>query len=369
VEFIESEPIRVPHELLEHPRYRVVKVLGAGGMGVVFQAEHRIMERPVALKVIHPKRLSSPAAVERFRQEVRAAGKLLHQNIVTAHDAEQAGDWHFLVMEFVDGVSLAEHVMARGPLPVMDACRCIRQVALGLHHAFGKGMVHRDIKPQNLMLSRSGQIKILDFGLARFAHPQSAPTEADEDRRGQSAALTSAGATLGTPDYMAPEQAADSREADIRADIYSLGCTFYFLLTGWPPFPAGSSVDKLLAHAHQTPLPLTDLRPDVPSEVLVIVERMMAKDPKDRFQTPKEAAEALAPLCRPGSPPTAATADPPAITEPAPGAAPLDLADLPDPLGPPLSQSVGLAPWVRPKPRRSRLRQALLPFQRWLNRH
>jgi serine/threonine protein kinase len=281
----------IPPELADHPRYRILEQLGAGGMGVVYRAEHRVMERPVALKVIHHRLVSNPLAVERFHQEVKAAARLAHRNIVTAYDAEQAGGLHFLVMEFVEGTSLADLVKRRGPLAVLHAANYILQAAMGLVHAHEHGMVHRDIKPQNLMRTPKGAIKVLDFGLARFASQQTS------DETG----LTMAGATVGTPDYIAPEQARDSRRADIRSDIYSLGCTFYFLLTGRPPFPQGTAIEKFIAHSEHEPTPLGELRKDVPLDVLYVVERMMAKDPGQRYQTPSELVEALKPLGKPGA--------------------------------------------------------------------
>jgi serine/threonine protein kinase len=282
-----------PPELLDHPRYRIVRLLGVGGMGEVYQAEHRLMERPVALKVISPQLTRNPLVVERFRLEVRAAARLSHPNIVTAHDAEQAGDLHFLVMEYVEGISLARLVEKRGPLPVIQACHCVRQAALGLAHAHEQGMVHRDVKPQNLMLTRKGQVKILDFGLARLAEEAGPQTGKGH--------LTMLGTVLGTPDYIAPEQVKDSRTVDVRADIYSLGCTLYFLLTGRVPFPSGSAVEKALAHCDMQPRSLTELRDSIPPELTVIVEQMMAKDPSQRYQSAAEVAQALAPFLRAGS--------------------------------------------------------------------
>jgi len=275
----------LPKELNDHPRYRVVAVLGAGGMGAVYRAEHRLMDRPVALKVIRGDLLGNEAMVERFRREVKAAARLpSHPNIVAAYDAEQAGETHMLVMEFIEGTDLARLVDRRGSLPVGEACEYARQAALGLQHAFEDGMVHRDIKPQNLMRTTRGQIKILDFGLARFA------SEASE------AGLTADGMILGSADYIAPEQIDNPHAADIRADIYSLGSTLYFLLAGRPPFPDGSLIQKLMAHREKTPRPLTEIRAEVPPELARVVERMMAKDPARRFQTPDEAARALAPF-------------------------------------------------------------------------
>lgn len=292
-------PAGVPQELIDHPRYRIVRQLGQGGMGVVYLAEHRLMDRMVAIKVINQRLLSSPTALERFRLEVKAAARLSHSAIVTAHDAEQAGELHFLVTEYIDGVSLHEHVARKGPLNPALACSLIRQAALGLQHASERGMVHRDIKPQNLMVTRKGQLKILDFGLARLAQQE---TEIDATggagQKDGDRGLTLDGVVLGTPDFISPEQVSNSRTVDIRADIYSLGCTFYYLLTGQTPFTGGSSVEKAMAHVRSTPRPIETLRADLPAELTAIVERMMAKDPTDRFQTPGEVAQALSPFIK-----------------------------------------------------------------------
>lgn len=278
----------IPAELRDHPRYEVRRVLGAGGMGVVYEAQHRMMGRRVALKVINRKLISMEGAVDRFEREVVAAGSLSHRNIVTAHDAEQAGDLHFLVMEFVDGVSLAELIKKLGPLPIKHACNYAMQTALGLQHAFERGMVHRDIKPQNLMRENDGRIKILDFGLARLAN--------DFEQEQASEALTGEGVTLGTPDFIAPEQARSSRTADIRADIYSLGCTLFYLLCGQPPFPEGTAIEKILAHCERTPPSILDRRPDAPPALAEVLRRMMAKSPDERYSTPQQVVEALRPL-------------------------------------------------------------------------
>ncbi|MBW3598056.1 MAG: serine/threonine protein kinase, partial [Planctomycetes bacterium] len=282
--------LRVPPELANHPRYRIVEMLGRGGMGCVFKAEHRLMHRAVALKVINPQFVLESDAVERFHREIQAAARLSHPNIVTAYDAEEAGDAHFFVMEFVEGQDLAEVVRQRGRLRVAQACEYVRQAALGLAHAHERGMIHRDIKPQNMMLMADGKVKLLDFGLASFA------SEAAE-RNG----LTAAGCLMGTPDYLAPEQARDAHSADIRADIYSLGCTLYYLLAGQVPFPGGSTFQKVMAHTERQPQPLGDFRDDVPSELAQVIAKMMAKAPADRYQTPSEAAEALAPFTRTAS--------------------------------------------------------------------
>lgn len=284
----------VPIELADHARYRIVKRLGTGGMGVVYQAEHRLMGRMVALKVLRHGLVASKKAAERFRLEVQAAATLSHRNIVAAYDAEQAGDLHFLVMEFIEGVDLSELVHHRGRLSVLHACNYTMQVAQGLQHAFEQGMVHRDMKPHNLMRTAKGTVKILDFGLAKFATQEGTATD--------ESGLTELGVTLGTPDYIAPEQARDARQADIRADIYGLGCTLYFLLTGQPPFPKGTAIEKILAHCEHEPTPVDAIRDDVPEEVVDIVQRMMAKDPADRWQSPADVVNALKPFAKPGQP-------------------------------------------------------------------
>jgi serine/threonine protein kinase/WD40 repeat protein len=317
----------VTPELTTHARYRVLEVIGSGGMGAVFKAEHRLMERLVALKVINRSLAGKPESIDRFRREVKAAARLAHPHIVKAYDADRAGDTHFLVMEYVEGTNLAQVLKGSRKLPIDVACEYARQVALGLAHAHQRGMAHRDIKPANLMLTRAGQVKILDFGLARLAS-ESDPS--DRGIGGQGAgvrsqgsgdrsqgsgeekaascltpdscpltsstgdSLTSAGSMIGTADYMAPEQARDARQADIRADIYSLGCTLYHFLAGQPPFPSGEFADKVAAHRRLSPRPLVELRPDIPGRLSRVVERMLAKDPTRRYQTPDEVARALA---------------------------------------------------------------------------
>jgi serine/threonine protein kinase len=290
-----TQPVRVPKSapadsfpagLTRHPRYRVLKTLGQGGMGAVYLAEHKVMKRPVALKVIRPELAAQAGAMERFRREVEAAARLIHPNIVAAHDAEQAGDSFFLVLEYVEGIDLACWLRERGPLPASEGCDYIRQAAQGLQCAHEQGMVHRDLKPHNLMRTGSGQIKILDFGLARLA-------------RQTPDGGTASGVVLGTADYMAPEQANDARGADVRADIYSLGCTLYQLLSGQVPFPGGGLLDKLRRHDQEQPASLARLCPALPSELVRVVERMMAKNPALRYQTPAEVVAALEPFCRP----------------------------------------------------------------------
>ncbi len=280
-------PSTLPPELLRHPKFRVLRELGRGRMGIVYLAEHRVMNRPVAIKVISNSLLADNDAPLRFQAEVRAAASLDHQNIVRAFDAERAGGLHLLIMEFVEGPDLATLLKRRGPLPLADACRYAQQAALGLQHAFERGMVHRDIKPQNLMLTSEGVFKILDFGLA-----------CARSRQAKGTRLTQQDSFMGTPEYVAPEQAIDAREADNRADTYSLGCTLYALLAGRPPFVEANAVKLVLAHIEKEPMPLRQVRPAVPEALAATVAKMMAKDPAQRYQTPLEAARALAPFCR-----------------------------------------------------------------------
>jgi len=291
-------PADLPPELASHAKYRFLRELGRGGMGVVYQAVQTLMGRTVAVKVINPSVLAHPDALPRFQAEVKAAARLDHPHIVRAHDAEQVGDLHLLVMEFVQGMSLAERVEHTGPLPIANACHYMRQAALGLQHAFEQGMVHRDIKPQNLMVTPRCQVKILDFGLARL---QGATGKA----------LTESGSFMGTPEYVSPEQATDARSADTRSDIYSLGCTLYFLLTGHPPFEEDTVVKLVLAQIEKEPVPLREVRPEVPAELSAVVARMLAKDPVQRYQSPIEVAQALAVFCQAGPKAVTAAAAPP----------------------------------------------------------
>ncbi len=270
--------------------YVLLEKLGEGGMGSVFKARNWKLGRVVALKVIRKERLNSPDAVRHFEREVRAAAALSHSNIVHAFDADAIAGTHLLVMEYVEGATdLARLVKKDGPLPVAQACEYVRQVALGLQHAHERGMVHRDIKPHNLLLTANGKVvKVLDMGLARLG-----PSSGDDDR---SSTMTQEGAIMGTPDYIAPEQALESHTVDIRADLYSLGCTFFYLLTGRVPFPAGTLIQKVNKHQFEEPPPVETLRPDVPACVAAMVRKLMAKRPEDRHQTPAELAIALAAL-------------------------------------------------------------------------
>ncbi|NUQ62068.1 MAG: serine/threonine protein kinase [Pirellulales bacterium] len=259
--------------------YVILDQIGAGGMGQVFKARHRSMDRIVALTILPAKFADSPEAVKRFQREVRAAGKLSHPNIVTAHDAGQHDGLHYLVMEYVDGDDLGRVVSKRGPLGVAAAVDCIVQAATGLDYAHQRGIVHRDIKPANLLLDRQGTVKILDMGLARLDEPGPEGEAAGTD------SLTGTDQTMGTFDYMAPEQAEDTHHADQRSDIYSLGCTLYRLLTGRSPYRGQSAVQTILAHRDQ-PIPsLCEARAEVPELVDVIFQKMLSKRPEDRYQS------------------------------------------------------------------------------------
>src|SRR5262249_50151522 len=233
-----------------------------------------------------------------FQREVRAAARLIHPNIVTAYDANQSGDRHYLVMEFVDGPNLQELVLEHGPLPVGQACEFIRQAALGLQHAFEMGMVHRDIKPANLLVQKRSpgngfQVKILDFGLARLQEPT------DEGQQsGKDSVPAREHSVMGTPDYLSPEQSRNLHAADIRSDLYSLGCTFFYLLTAQVPFPGGSSLEKMVRHNSEKPIPVYQLRSDVSREISDIIQRLVEKDASLRLQSPLELAKALEPHCK-----------------------------------------------------------------------
>jgi serine/threonine protein kinase len=272
--------------------YVLLERVGAGGMGTVFKARNWKLGRAVALKVIRKERMPGPQAVTRFHREIRAAAQLDHANIVRALDADEVAGTNLLVMEFVEGTDLAKLVKQHGPLPVDQAVSCVVQAARGLAHAHAVGMVHRDIKPGNLLLDRKGCVKILDLGLVRFEGLD----EASGDETSPDG-LTRSGYIVGTCDYMAPEQALNSRRADHRADIYSLGCTLWFVLTGRTPYRGETAMEKLLAHREQ-PIPsLRDSRPDAPPELAAVFRLMVAKAAEDRYQTMHEVIAALDGRC------------------------------------------------------------------------
>ncbi|MBN2578130.1 MAG: protein kinase [Pirellulales bacterium] len=273
--------------------YVVLDRLGKGGMGQVYKAWHRKMDRVVAIKLLPTQSTKSDESVKRFRREVKVAAKLSHPNIVTAYDADEYQGAHFLVMEYVEGQDLARVVQQHGPLPVSQAVNCILQTAKGLDYAHRQGIIHRDIKPHNLLLDVQGAVKILDMGLARIEENVGAATGPGDE------GLTSNGQVMGTLDYMSPEQALNTKTADARADIYSLGCTLYYLLAGHPPFGGDSLAQKILAH-RQEPIPtIRAVRPDVPEEIDRLLGRMLAKRPDERPATATEIIQALQPYTGP----------------------------------------------------------------------
>jgi serine/threonine protein kinase len=266
-----------PPGLADHPDYEILRELGRSSTGVVYLAQNRLMGRQEVLKVVSGRLVNRSDVLDRFLAGIRNAARLHHPNIVTAYSALRVGEDLVLAMEYVEGLDLARMVAAKGPLPVANACIYAHQAALGLQHAHEQGVVHHNIKPGNLMLARSGNravVKILGFG------------------------LTPAGQMLGTPDYIAPEQTTDPRRADRRADIYSLGCSLYYLLTGHPPFQGANLYDILQAHQSMEALPLNVARPEVPLPLAIIVATMMAKDPERRFQLPQDVSRALAPFIK-----------------------------------------------------------------------
>lgn len=292
--------------------YELLEPIGQGAIGEVFKAVHRRMRRIVAIKAVNAA-TSSVEALKRFEREVKLAGMLSHPNIVAALDANEAGGYHYLVMEYVPGQDLAAILQQHGPLPFDQAIEFIVQSARGLGYAHNHGVTHRNIKPGNLLVGLDGVVKILDMGLARY-----------EDESGEQ--LTQAGQAMGTVDYMSPEQAADSRQADQRSDVYSLGYTMYRLLTGQVPYNAKNAVMKAIAHAQSPIPPLRASRPDLPESLEVVYQRMVAKQPQDRYQTMTEVVAALdacrtrqpLPVVQPMAPRAVPAITPPTPSKPAP---------------------------------------------------
>jgi len=302
-------------------RYVILDRLGSGSMGRVYKAHHQMMDRVVALKIIAPEIVTNERIVARFQREMKLVGRLDHPNVVRAYDADQANGMLYIVMEYVTGRSLGQR-LKEGPLPPAEVVSYGVQAALGLGHAHDQGIVHRDIKPSNLLLNDEKIIKVLDLGLGVLV-----------DGDSESNFATADGVAVGTVDYMSPEQAC-GREVDGRSDLFSLGCSLYHLITGRQAFPGDSPIERLGRRINSRPVPITDLRPDLPSSLVAVLDKLLANKPHDRYQTAGEAAEALQSLIKqkrpaqvsaaPG-PPRKPAVDPPvepAAAEPNPSAIP-----------------------------------------------
>jgi serine/threonine-protein kinase len=312
--------------------YLILEKIGEGGMGKVYKAVHQRIGNTVALKVVRSHLMTNKVVLRRYKREAEAAEKLNHPNIVALHDADVSADRCYLAMEYVEGSDLSRMLKLNGPLPYQEACEYIRQAALGLQYAHERNFIHRDVKPSNLLVSGEralpgtdgkAHVKILDMGLVRSL------VEVEEDR--SKSELTRDGTVVGTPDYMSPEQAKNSSAVDGRSDVYSLGCTLFYLITGKPPFPDGSPIDKLLRHQLDPPPDLKKLRKEVPLGLVSLVNKTLKKKPEDRFQTAGELAQALSVYT------AAAEAD--LLIAPAVGLP--DTLAAPDPVAP-LSPAVGI---------------------------
>lgn len=279
--------LRGKHKGFKLGKYRLLALLGKGGMSSVYLAEHTVMKRRVAIKVLPHKKVHDASYLGRFHREAQAVASLDHPNIVRAYDVDAETDGsmeiHFLVMEYVEGKSLQELVVKKGPLSPKEAADYIRQAADGLEHAHAAGLVHRDIKPGNLLVDKNGTVKLLDLGLARFFNDEENSLTVEHDEK-----------VLGTADYLAPEQAVDSHTVDHRADLYSLGCTLFYLLTGSPPFNQGTLAQRLIAHQTKEPPSISETRPDVPESLIALMKRLMSKKPEDRPETAAQASQEFA---------------------------------------------------------------------------
>ncbi|MGD9127201.1 MAG: serine/threonine-protein kinase, partial [Planctomycetia bacterium] len=263
--------------------YELTQYVGGGGMGSVYQATDTLLDREVAIKILLPEAAGTEEAVLRFQNEARSAARLDNDGIAKVYYVGEEEGLPFLVFEYIDGINLRDMVRQRGPLPLSEAIGISLQVADALAHANDHGVVHRDVKPSNILLREDGQVKLIDFGLARIVEVE----ERDND-------LTASGVTLGTFDYISPEQARDPRTVDIRSDIYSLGCALFYMLTGRPPFPEGTVLQKLLQHQGDRPPNVREFRPELPEEIGLLLDRMLAKDPSNRFQDPLELRDQIA---------------------------------------------------------------------------
>ncbi|MEJ7636703.1 MAG: serine/threonine-protein kinase [Singulisphaera sp.] len=267
-------PLPMPGQRIDC--FELVESIGVGGMGAVYRAQDSRLERMVALKLLPPAQAVDPEVVRRFYQEGRAAARLDHENIARVYTIGHDAGYHFIAFEYIEGTTIRQRVERGGVPPVGEAINYTLQIANALVHANERGVVHRDVKPSNIIITPFGRAKLVDMGLARRF-------ERDGDD-----GLTQSGMTLGTFDYISPEQARDPRNVDVRSDLYSLGCTLFYLLTGRPPFPEGTVLQKLLHHQEDTPPDVRALNPKVPANLASIVEKLMAKDRDRRYQTPEQ---------------------------------------------------------------------------------
>ncbi len=263
----------VPGEILDG--FMIEEVIGVGGMGAVYRALDTKLDRQVALKLLPPDQAVDSEVVARFLQEGRSAARLDHENIARVYCIGQDGVFHYIAFEFIEGETVRQRTETAGALPVGEAVHIALEIAQALVHASERGVVHRDIKPSNIIITSSGRAKLVDMGLAR------------RFERGGDDGLTQSGMTLGTFDYISPEQARDPRDVDVRSDLYSLGCTLFQMLTGRPPFPGGTVLQKLIQHQEEPPADVRSLNPQVPVELAGIIAKLMAKDRDRRYQTPE----------------------------------------------------------------------------------
>lgn len=294
-------------------RYVILERLGSGSMGRVYKAHHLMMDRSVALKIIAPEIANNERVLARFQREMKMVGRLDHPNVVRAFDADQVNNILYIVMEYVPGRSLSQR-LREGPIPPAEMVRYATQAALGLAHAHGQGIVHRDVKPSNLLLTEDRQVKVLDLGLGVLMEADSQATFATAD-----------GIAVGTVDYMSPEQAC-GRDVDGRSDLFNLGCSMYHLMTGRLPYPGDSPLERLGKRISGRPVPLVEIRPDFPPRLVQVMDKLLAHKPQERFQSAAEAAEALQSLIRPkgATPPRSSPKEPgPPAPPPAPDTPPV----------------------------------------------
>jgi serine/threonine protein kinase len=280
-------------------KYRILAHIATGGMGAVYQARDEQLGRVVALKVLSPDLADNPILVERFKREARHAAKMSHKNLVTLYESDTADGMHYIAMEYIEGVDLGEYIRRKGHLEPEEARRILIQACKALEHAYAQGITHRDIKPSNFLLANEQgrcRVKLTDLGLARMSN--------EEDYR-----VTRDGTTVGTVDYMAPEQARDAKLADVRSDIYSLGCTLYHMLAGQPPFAEGGLGERVYKHLAADPADVRQFNDQVSASLWTVLRRMLAKHPDDRFQTPTEVIEALRSIGQLGSGPEQSAED------------------------------------------------------------